>query len=152
MKKIALVVGATLAICGTAWAVASPYRTGTYQGSTHQGQPIAMKVGRGVMKGIAYQGNYRCTDQVNGKQYTLKNVQNQYGSAPINSQQQVHEIYHTNNGQNVVKLFVQLNHGNAGGWFKQAFITHHHGHKLECVTPGGQATAAGKVFFSMHVQ
>ena len=88
----------------------------------------------------------------NGKQYTLKNVQNQYGSAPINSQQQVHEIYHTNNGQNVVKLFVQLNHGNAGGWFKQAFITHHHGHKLECVTPGGQATAAGKVFFSMHVQ
>lgn len=150
MKKIALVVGATLALCGTAVAGVLAYDTGIYAGSTHQGHGIAMKVSPGRMDKIAYQANYRCAS--GSHRATLSNVNNKLGAANINSNQEVNAIYHTNGGANEVHLFIAFNHGKAAGWFKQAFTINHNGRTYTCVTPGGHATVAGKVFFAMKVQ
>jgi hypothetical protein len=151
MKRIALVVGTTLAISGTAFASSLAYDTGVYAGSTRQNLGIAFKVSPGQMDKIAYRANYRCADK-QGQRATYKNVLNRLGAAAINSKQEVNAIYHTNNGANEVHLFIAFNHGKAGGWFKQAFTVFHNGHKYLCVTPGGQATVAGKVFFGARVQ
>ena len=151
MRKLAIVVGATLAISGTAAAAVAAYDIGTYGGTTRQNLAIAMKVSAGKMDKMAYRANYHCADSA-GQTATFTNVLNTLPAATINSQQQVNAQYHLNNGTNAVKLFVALNHGKAAGWFKQAFSTIHNGRKYLCVTPGGQATVAGKVFFAMQVQ
>lgn len=150
MRRIALVVAATLGLCGTALAAGLAYDTGIYSGVTRQNQPIAMKVSPGRMDKIAYRGNYRCVS--GSHRATLSNVPNKLGAANINSNQEVNAIYHTNGGANSVHLFIAFNHGKAAGWFKQAFTINHNGRTYTCVTPGGHATAAGKVFFAMKVQ
>lgn len=151
MRKIALVAVATLGISGTALAAVAVYDTGVYAGTTRQGLGIAMKVSPGQMDKMVYRANYRCADK-QGHRATFSNVLNKLPAASINSQQQVNAAYSLNGGTNSVHLFVAFNHGKAAGWFKQAFTTVHGGHTFECVTPGGQATVAGKVFFAMKVQ
>jgi hypothetical protein len=150
MRKIALVIGATLGICGTALAAAAVYDTGTYSGTTHQGLGIAMKVSSGRMDKMLYRANYRCADK-QGNRATFSNVLNKLPAAPINGSQQVDQAYSLNGNTNSVHLFIAFNHGKAQGWFKQAFTTLHNGRTYLCVTPGGQATVAGKVFFAMQV-
>jgi hypothetical protein len=150
MRKIVLVVGATLGLCGTAVAGVLAYDTGIYSGVTRQNQGIAMKVSPGRMDKIAYKANYRCFS--GNHRATLSNVKNKLGAANINSNQEVNAIYRTNGGANEVHLFIAFNHGKAAGWFKQAFKINHNGRTYTCVTPGGQATQAGKVFFAMKHQ
>ncbi len=151
MRKALLVVGATLAIPATAFAVATVYDLGVYGGNTHQNQPIAAKIANGEMKKMAYRANFRCADK-QGQTATLSNHVTDLGAAPINSNQQVNAVYKLNGGTDDVHLQMGLNHGKAGGWFKEALLVSHGGHVYECVTPGGHATVAGKVFFAMQWQ
>jgi hypothetical protein len=158
MRKIVLVVGATLGICGTAVAGALTYDTGIYAGVTsqqYQGHDlgIAMRVVPGEMKKMIYYVNVRCYNKQGQLKGTLNNHKTTLPAASINSNQQVNVIYHNLHGNaDEVHLNMALNHGKAAGSFKEAFIYDHNGNALECVTPGGQATAAGKVFFAMRVQ
>jgi hypothetical protein len=146
MRKVALVVVVTLAICGTAVAASTLYFTGIYAGQTRQGLGIAMRVGRGEMKKMVYYANYRCADKF-GHRYTDTDRKTTLGPAAINGNQEVNAAY--NNGGEAVHLQFGLNHSKAAGWFKDAFFLDYNGHRLFCVTPGGQATVAGKVFFAM---
>lgn len=153
MKKIALVVGATLAISGTALAAGLVYYTGTYAGATSQNQPIKMKIGRtasggGYMKWMKFLVNGRCVDS-SGHLYTDKGHLIALGSAPIRSNQTLNTTFSGSGGS--THLAMALNHQKAAGWFKAYWIAYtNSGRKLKCVTPGGQATVAGKVAFAMH--
>lgn len=153
MRKIALVVGATLGISGTALAASTVYEPGVYAGDTTQttaaSPNIAMKVAPGVMKKMVFEDNLRCYSKSGAFKGYLKNHKATLGSATITNQQ-VNTVY--NSSTESVHLQVALNHGNAGGNFKDAYLYDHNGNILNCVSPGGQATAAGKIFFHMHVQ
>ncbi len=155
MKKLALVVGVTLGLCGTAVAGVLAYDTGVYGGITsqkYQGRSlgIAMKVVPGEMKKMIYYVDFRCYNKQGQFKGTLNNHKTVLGSASINSQQQVNTVFHSSTDS--VHLNMTLNHGKAQGSFKEAYLFDHNGNILECVTPGGHATAAGKVFFGMRVQ
>lgn len=153
MRKIVLVVGATLVICGTAAAASTVYYTGTYAGATSQQQPIKMKIGRaanggGVMEWMKFLVNGRCVDS-HGNLYTDKGHLITLGSAPVRSNQTINTTFSGNGGS--THLAMGLDHQKADGWFKAAWIAYtNSGRKLKCVTPGGQATVAGKVAFAMH--
>jgi hypothetical protein len=151
LRKALLVVGATLAIPATAFAGATVYDLGIYGGSTHQGHGIAAKIANGEMKKMVYFANFRCADK-QGQTATLSNHRTTLGAASINGNQEVNAVYKLGGGTDDVHLQMALNHGKAAGWFKEALLVSHGGHVYECVTPGGHATVAGKVFFAMKWQ
>ena len=150
MRKALLVVGATLAVPATALGAALVYDTGIYSGATSQHHGIAMKVSPGRMDKMVYEVNFRCIDKA-GQTATLSNHTTKLGAATI-SNQQINTVYKNANDTDEVHLRVAFNHGKAAGWFKEELLVSHGGHVFTCVTPGGHATAAGKVGFEMKVQ